>query len=96
MQEYMALHAKRIERFEKAIFKQRDEINGRMADMFGLLKELTSSTTPEKVIVREEIRNHIPKSVNAISLCRIESEKVVETMRLYLMKRSPEVLRSFM
>ncbi|GKE35049.1 hypothetical protein Tco_1454371 [Tanacetum coccineum] len=82
MQEYMALHAKRIERFEKAIFKQRDEINGRMAEMFGLLKELTSSTTPKKVLVREEIRNDITKNVNAISLCRIESEKVRENNKV--------------
>ncbi|GJU77287.1 hypothetical protein Tco_1274357 [Tanacetum coccineum] len=78
MQEYMALHAKRIERFEKAIFKQRDEINGRMAEMFGLLKELTSRTMPKKVLVREEIRNPITKNVNAISLCRIKSKNVEE------------------
>ncbi|GKC83317.1 hypothetical protein Tco_1139034 [Tanacetum coccineum] len=78
MQEYMASHGKRIERFEKAIFKQRDEINGRMVEMFGLLKELTSSITPEKVLVREEIRNPITKNVNAISLCRIKSEKFEE------------------
>ncbi|GJV70579.1 putative reverse transcriptase domain-containing protein [Tanacetum coccineum] len=78
MQEYMASYAKRIERFEKAIFKQRDEINGRLAEMFRLLKELTSSTTPENVLVREETRNPITKNVNAISLYRIESEKVKE------------------
>ncbi|GJR96579.1 MAK10-like protein [Tanacetum coccineum] len=78
MQEYLASHAERIERFKKAIFKKRDEINGRMAEMFGLLKELTSSTTPKKVLVRDEIRNPITKNVNAISLYRIESEKVKE------------------
>ncbi|GJX93655.1 hypothetical protein Tco_0348241 [Tanacetum coccineum] len=78
MQEYMASYAKRIERFEKAIFKQRDRINGRTAEMFGLLKELTSSTMPKKVLVKEEIRNPITKNVNSISLCRIESEKVKE------------------
>ncbi|GJZ48519.1 MAK10-like protein [Tanacetum coccineum] len=33
---------------------------------------------PEKVLVREEIRNPITKNVNAVSLCRIESEKVKE------------------
>ncbi|GKC21322.1 zinc finger, CCHC-type containing protein [Tanacetum coccineum] len=71
-------HHERMERFEKAIFKQRDDISGRMAKMFGLLKELTSSTTPEKVLVREEIRNPITKNVNAISLCRIKSDKVEE------------------
>ncbi|GJW70430.1 hypothetical protein Tco_0127347 [Tanacetum coccineum] len=35
-------------RFEKTIFKQREEINDRMAEMFRLLKELTTSRTPEK------------------------------------------------
>ncbi|GJR57342.1 hypothetical protein Tco_1499504 [Tanacetum coccineum] len=78
MQEYMASHTERIERFERAIFKQRDEINGRMAEIFKLLKELTSSTTPEKVLVREEIRNPITKNVTAISLCRIENGKIKE------------------
>ncbi|GJR28284.1 hypothetical protein Tco_1104516 [Tanacetum coccineum] len=74
----MASHAERIKRFEKAIFKKIDEINGRMAKMFGLLKELTSSTTAKKFLVIEEIRNPITKNVNAISLFRIESEKVKE------------------
>ncbi|GKC26145.1 hypothetical protein Tco_1033439 [Tanacetum coccineum] len=78
MQEYMVSHAERIERFEKAIFKQRDGINGRTVEIIGLLKEPTSSITPEKVLVREEIRNPITKNVNSISLCRIESEKVKE------------------
>nr|GEX13516.1 hypothetical protein [Tanacetum cinerariifolium] len=49
MQEYMESHLERMKRFKKAIFRQRDEINRIMADMFGLLKELTSSTIPEKV-----------------------------------------------
>ncbi|GKB64522.1 MAK10-like protein [Tanacetum coccineum] len=49
-----------------------------MEEIFGLLKELTSSTTPEKVLVREEIRNPTTKNVNAISLYRIENEKIKE------------------
>ncbi|GJY00966.1 MAK10-like protein [Tanacetum coccineum] len=78
MREYMTSHTKRVERFKKAMLKLRNKINGRMAEMFGLLKELTSSTTPEKVLVMEEVRNPITKNVNAISLCRIENEKVRE------------------
>ncbi|GJR85951.1 MAK10-like protein [Tanacetum coccineum] len=39
----MAAHTERMERFENIIFKQREEINGRMTEMFGLLKELTTS-----------------------------------------------------
>ncbi|GKC98176.1 hypothetical protein Tco_1168451 [Tanacetum coccineum] len=40
-----------MERFKKSIFKQREEINDRMAEMFGLLKELTTIRTAEKVLV---------------------------------------------
>ncbi|GJW61069.1 hypothetical protein Tco_0110404 [Tanacetum coccineum] len=64
-----------MERFENAIFKQRDEINHRMAEMFGLLKELKASRTPKKVLMREEARNPITKNINSISLIRIEEEE---------------------
>nr|GEZ60350.1 MAK10-like protein [Tanacetum cinerariifolium] len=60
------------------MFKQKDEFNGRMAEMFGLLKELTSSTTPKKVMVREEVRNPITKNINAISFNKIEKKEVKE------------------
>nr|GEY97382.1 hypothetical protein [Tanacetum cinerariifolium] len=49
----MAAHTERIEIFENAIFKQREETNDRKAKMSGLLKELTTSRAPEK----EEERN---------------------------------------
>ncbi|GJY70247.1 hypothetical protein Tco_0473950 [Tanacetum coccineum] len=39
----MAAYTKIMGRFENAIFKQREEINGKMAEMFRLLKELTTS-----------------------------------------------------
>ncbi|GKC92668.1 hypothetical protein Tco_1158110 [Tanacetum coccineum] len=48
VRDYMAAHTKRIKRFENAIFKQREEINDRMAEMFGLLKDLTTSRTPKE------------------------------------------------
>ncbi|GJT67614.1 ribonuclease H-like domain-containing protein [Tanacetum coccineum] len=54
--DYMAAHTKRTERFKNAIFRQREEINGRMTEMFGLLKELTTSRAPEK---EEEEKNDI-------------------------------------
>nr|GEX02004.1 reverse transcriptase domain-containing protein [Tanacetum cinerariifolium] len=38
--------------------------------------EVTSSTMPEKVLVREEVRNPITKNINAISICRIEKKEV--------------------
>ncbi|GJU62807.1 hypothetical protein Tco_1244642, partial [Tanacetum coccineum] len=63
---------------KKAIFKQREEINDRMAKMFWILKELTTSRTPEKVLVREEASNPITKCVNAISLVKMEKDKSIE------------------
>ncbi|GJS48673.1 zinc finger, CCHC-type containing protein [Tanacetum coccineum] len=67
-----------MERFENAIFKQREEINDRMAGMFGLLKKVIDSRTPEKVLIREEARHPITKNVNSISLIRMEEEKNIE------------------
>ncbi|GJX28200.1 MAK10-like protein [Tanacetum coccineum] len=74
----MAAHTERMEKFKISIFKQREEINDRMAEMFGLLKELTTSRTLEKVLVREEARHPITKHVNTISLVKMEKEKSVE------------------
>ncbi|GJU77484.1 zinc finger, CCHC-type containing protein [Tanacetum coccineum] len=48
IRDYMAAHSERMERFENAIFKQCVEINGRMTEMFGLLKELTTNRAPKK------------------------------------------------
>ncbi|GJS30546.1 zinc finger, CCHC-type containing protein [Tanacetum coccineum] len=59
VQDYMAAHTERIERFENAIFKHREEINDRMPEMFGLLKELTTSRALEKVLIREEVAEHV-------------------------------------
>ncbi|GJZ01763.1 putative reverse transcriptase domain-containing protein [Tanacetum coccineum] len=49
-----------------------------MAEMFRLLRELTSSRTPEKVLVREEASSPITKSFNAISLIKMEKEKGIK------------------
>ncbi|GJS41581.1 MAK10-like protein [Tanacetum coccineum] len=64
-----------MERFENAIFKQREEINDRIDEMFELLKELTSNRAPKKVLIREEARSTVAKNVNSISLTREEEEK---------------------
>ncbi|GJR61581.1 MAK10-like protein [Tanacetum coccineum] len=80
---YMAAHTERMERFKNIIFKQREEINDRMTEKFGLLKELTTCRTPEKVLVREEAKFLITKNVNSISLVRGEeegSDKMDETL----------------
>ncbi|GJR69702.1 putative reverse transcriptase domain-containing protein [Tanacetum coccineum] len=78
----MAAHTERMERFKKTIFKQRKEINDRMAEMFGILKELTISRTPEKVLEGEEARHPITKNVNAISLVKMEKKKKIENNKV--------------
>ncbi|GJU94614.1 hypothetical protein Tco_1319370 [Tanacetum coccineum] len=50
------------------------EINGRMTKMFGLLKELTTSRTPKKVLIREEAKFPVTKNMNSISLTKGEEE----------------------
>ncbi|GJS27052.1 MAK10-like protein [Tanacetum coccineum] len=72
--DYMAAHTERMERFENSIFKQREEINGRMTEMFGLLKKLTTSRTLEKLLIREEATFPVTKNVNSISLTKGEEE----------------------
>ncbi|GKB85314.1 hypothetical protein Tco_0957586 [Tanacetum coccineum] len=46
-----------------------------MTEMFRLLKELTTSRTPEKVLIREEAKFPVTKNVNSISLARNEDEE---------------------
>ncbi|GJW38201.1 MAK10-like protein [Tanacetum coccineum] len=78
MCEYIASHTERIERFKEAMLRQRERLDGRMDEMFELLKNLTSSPMPKKVLVREENRHPVTKNNNAISLCKIEKKKVEE------------------
>nr|GEW62828.1 hypothetical protein [Tanacetum cinerariifolium] len=64
-----------MERFENAIFKQREKIDDKMAEMFRLLKELTTSRAPEKVLIKEVVKSPINKNINSISLARGKEEK---------------------
>nr|GEY73012.1 zinc finger, CCHC-type [Tanacetum cinerariifolium] len=75
VRDYMAAHAERMKQFKNAIFKQRGEINGRMTEMFGLLKELITSKAPKKVLIREETKSPVIKNVNSISLVEKEKEE---------------------
>ncbi|GJT94102.1 hypothetical protein Tco_1082947 [Tanacetum coccineum] len=50
-----------------------------MTEMFRLLKELTTSKTPEKVLIREEAKFPVTKNVNSISLAREEEERSDKT-----------------
>nr|GEZ32890.1 hypothetical protein [Tanacetum cinerariifolium] len=79
VQDYMAAHTERMERFENAIFKQREEINDRMTKMFKLLKELMTSRAPKKVLIREGATFPITKNVKSISLTRWEEERSEKT-----------------
>nr|GEX20124.1 hypothetical protein [Tanacetum cinerariifolium] len=84
VRDYMAAHTERMEHFENSIFKQREEINDRMTEMFRLLKELTTSNTSEKVLIREEANFPVTKNINSISLVNEEeerSEKTEDTLR---------------
>ncbi|GKB08813.1 MAK10-like protein [Tanacetum coccineum] len=75
IRDYMAAHSERMEIFENAIFKQCEEINGGITEMFRLLKELMTSKALEKVLIREEAKFPVTKNVNSISLARREEEK---------------------
>ncbi|GKC54370.1 zinc finger, CCHC-type containing protein [Tanacetum coccineum] len=46
-----------------------------MTEMFELLKELTTSRIPKKVLIREEAKFPVTKNVNSISLAREEEER---------------------
>nr|GEW51763.1 retrotransposon protein, putative, Ty3-gypsy subclass [Tanacetum cinerariifolium] len=84
VRDYMATHTEGMERFKNVIFIQREKINDRMAKMFELLKELTASRTPEKILMREEARHPITKNINSISLILIEEKENGETTDKYL------------
>ncbi|GKB44006.1 hypothetical protein Tco_0888948 [Tanacetum coccineum] len=53
-----------------------------MAEMFRLLKELTTCRNQKKVLVREEARHPITKHVNSISLIKIKEENSVENNKV--------------
>ncbi|GJS17137.1 hypothetical protein Tco_0411609 [Tanacetum coccineum] len=52
-----------------------DEINDKMEEMFGLLKELTTNRAPKKVLIREEAKYPITKNINSISLTKDASKE---------------------
>ncbi|GKA29565.1 MAK10-like protein [Tanacetum coccineum] len=81
VRDYMAAHVERIERFENTIFKQCEVVNDRMTEMFRLFKELSTSRTPKKVLIKEEARHPITKNINSISIIRVEEEKTIVNNR---------------
>ncbi|GJS06722.1 hypothetical protein Tco_0363518 [Tanacetum coccineum] len=84
VRDYMAAHTERMERFENAIFKQREEINDRMTDMFRLLKELTTSRTPKKQEERKKGVTRTDETLdNTIKPTEIETEIPVKEAERY-------------
>nr|GEV91421.1 hypothetical protein [Tanacetum cinerariifolium] len=79
VRDYMAAHTERMERFENAIFKRNEQISDKVSEMFGLLKELTTSRAPKKVLIMEEAKFLITKNVNSISLTKKEEERSKNT-----------------
>ncbi|GJR80063.1 zinc finger, CCHC-type containing protein [Tanacetum coccineum] len=75
VRDYMAAHSERMERFENVISKQREDINDRITEMFGLLKEPMTSRAPEKVLIKDEAKFLVAKNVNSISLAKGEEER---------------------
>ncbi|GKF14249.1 hypothetical protein Tco_0055711 [Tanacetum coccineum] len=71
----MASYSERMKIFENYIFKQREEINDRMAELFGLLKELITSRAPKNMLIKEEAKSFVTKNINSISLTRREEER---------------------
>ncbi|GJR08627.1 hypothetical protein Tco_0791279 [Tanacetum coccineum] len=79
VRDYMAAHSERMERFENAISKQREEINDRITEMFELLKEPMTSRAPEKVLIKDESKFLVAKKVNSIFLAKGEEERSDKT-----------------
>ncbi|GJX62689.1 hypothetical protein Tco_0295589 [Tanacetum coccineum] len=92
---YMAAHMERMKRFEEAIFKQREEINGKMAEMFGLLKELTTSRTPEKKEKNTENNKAVDQNFIELSeLNTLKPEEVVNVKKEVENRTDNEEIRS--
>ncbi|GJV15341.1 hypothetical protein Tco_1360664 [Tanacetum coccineum] len=85
----MAAHTEIMERFESAIFKQCEEINDRMAEMFELLNELTASQTLEKPSKSED--EEPLKEVNVINeVERRAADKPTKSVRENVTKNEGE------
>ncbi|GJZ79967.1 MAK10-like protein [Tanacetum coccineum] len=57
------------------MIRRKEKLKERMDEMLELVKKLMSSSTPKKVLVRDESRQPPTKNVNAISLCKIEKDE---------------------
>ncbi|GKA76096.1 zinc finger, CCHC-type containing protein [Tanacetum coccineum] len=63
-------------------------------ERFGLLKELTTSKAPEKVLIREEAKFLVTKNVNSISLARGDEERSDKMDKTFDNTLKPTVTRT--
>ena len=75
----MSAHSERLEKFEEAVYRQREEMQEKMAEMMNLLKEYTKVKTPEKVLVRMGNDTPVTKFVNSISVIHKDNTKEEKT-----------------
>nr|GEW00816.1 hypothetical protein [Tanacetum cinerariifolium] len=77
-----------MERFENAIFKQWEEINNQMTYIFGLFKELTTSTALEKELTQTEEKEVVEAPIS-LPVGKLTEERLTETnIRLSLASHS--------
>ncbi|GKB95018.1 hypothetical protein Tco_0981155 [Tanacetum coccineum] len=69
-----------MKRFEEAILKKIEEINGRMEGMFGILKELTTSRTPEKIEKEKGVEGCKVAKENVMELNELDALKPIESL----------------
>ena len=70
MREYTSKHSERLAKFEEAVYKQKEEMEEKMAEMMSLLKEFSKAKAPEKVLMRKGLEALNAKPVISISTTR--------------------------
>ena len=75
MREYMSTHSERLAKFEEAVYRQKEEMQEKMAEMMSLLEEYSTIKTPEKVLLRKESVTPTTKFVNSISIVHEGNEE---------------------
>jgi hypothetical protein len=75
MREYMSTHSKRLAKFEKAVYRQKEEMQEKMTEMMSLLEEYSNIKTPEKLLLRKEDVTPTTKFVNSISIVHEGNEE---------------------
>ena len=75
MREYMSTHSERLAKFEEAVYRQKEEMQEKMAEMMSLLEEYSNIKTPEKVLLRKESVTPTTKFVNSISIVHKSNEE---------------------